>query len=78
MSIWGGWNQIWREFSSDLLLPMAWWIRFDGKSTPHDQESEWFYWMSSPGRFLNFHSYMIVEYAESYRAATFPVRCFKN
>jgi hypothetical protein len=21
---------------------------------------------------------MIVEYAESYRAATFPVRCFKN
>jgi hypothetical protein len=34
--------------------------------------------MSSPGRFLNFHSYMIVEYAESYRAATFPVRCFKN
>ena len=78
MSIWGGWNQIWREFSSDLLLPMAWWIRFDGKATPHDQESEWFYWMSSPGRFLNFHSYMIVEYAESYRAATFPVRCFKN
>jgi len=78
MSIWGGWNQIWREFSNDLLLPMAWWIRFDGKATPHDQESEWFYWMSSPGRFLNFHSYMIVEYAESYRAATFPVRCFKN
>ena len=78
MSIWGGWNQIWREFSNDLLLPMAWWIRFDGKATPHDQESEWFYWMSSPGRFLNFHSYMIVEYAESYRAATFPVRCFKD
>ena len=78
MSMWGGWNQIWREFSNDLLLPMAWWIRFDGKATPHDQESEWFYWMSSPGRFLNFHSYMIVEYAESYRAATFPVRCFKN
>ncbi len=78
MSIWGGWNQIWREFSNDLLLPMAWWIRFDGKATPHDQESEWFYWMSSPWRFLNFHSYMIVEYAESYRAATFPVRCFKN
>lgn len=78
MSIWGGGNQIWREFSNDLLLPMAWWIRFDGKATPHDQESEWFYWMSSPGRFLNFHSYMIVEYAESYRAATFPVRCFKN
>jgi len=78
MSIWGGWNQIWREFSNDLLLPMAWWIRFDGKATPHDQEAEWFYWMSSPGRFLNFHSYMIVEYAESYRAATFPVRCFKN
>ena len=78
MSIWGGWNQIWREFSNDLLLPMAWWICFDGKATPHDQESEWFYWMSSPGRFLNFHSYMIVEYAESYRAATFPVRCFKN
>jgi hypothetical protein len=21
---------------------------------------------------------MIVEYAESYRAATFPIRCFKN
>ena len=78
MSIWGGGNQIWREFSNDLLLPMAWWIRFDGNATPHDQESEWFYWMSSPGRFLNFHSYMIVEYAESYRAATFPVRCFKN
>jgi len=78
MSIWGGGNQIWREFSNDLLLPMAWWIRFDGNTTPHDQESEWFYWMSSPGRFLNFHSYMIVEYAESYRAATFPVRCFKN
>lgn len=78
MSIWGGWNQIWREFSNDLLLPMAWWIRFDGKATPHDQESEWFYWMSSPWRFLNFHSYMIVEYAESYRAATFPVRCFKD
>ncbi len=78
MAIWGGWNQIWREFSNDLLLPMAWWIRFDGNATPHDQESEWFYWMSSPGRFLNFHSYMIVEYAESYRAATFPVRCFKN
>ena len=54
MSIWGGWNQIWREFSSDLLLPMAWWIRFDGKATPHDQESEWFYWMSSPGRFFKF------------------------
>ena len=78
MSIWGWWHQIWREFSNDLLLPMAWWIRFDGNATPHDQESEWFYWMSSPGRFLNFHSYMIVEYAESYRAATFPVRCFKN
>ena len=78
MSIWGGGNQIWREFSNDLLLPMAWWIRFDGNATPHDQESEWFYWMSSPWRFLNFHSYMIVEYAESYRAATFSVRCFKN
>ena len=78
MSIWGGGNQIWREFSNDLLLPMAWWIRFDGRATPHDQGSEWFYWMSSPWRFLNFHSYMIVEYAESYRAATFPIRCFKN
>ena len=78
MSIWGGGNQIWREFGNDLLLPMAWWIRFDGRATPHDQGSEWFYWMSSPWRFLNFHSYMIVEYAESYRAATFPIRCFKN
>ena len=78
MSIWGGGNQIWREFSNDLLLPMAWWIRFDGRATPHDQGSEWFYWMSSPWRFLNFHSYMIVEYAESYRAATFPIRCFKD
>ena len=77
MAINGG-LQFAKEFSNDLLLPMAWWIRFDWKATPHNQWYEWYYWMSSPGRFLNFHSYMIVEYAESYRAATFPVRCFKD
>ena len=78
MAIWGGGLQFAREFSNDLLLPMAWWIRFDGNGTPHEQGRIWYYWMSSPWRFLNFHSYMIVEYAESYRAATFPVRCFKD
>lgn len=76
MSIWG--NEIWKKFSNDLLLPMAWAILFDGKGTPNDQESVWYYWMSSPSRFLHFWNDAIVEYAESYRAATFPVRCFKD
>ena len=76
MSIWGG--KIWAEFSNDLLLPMAWWIRFDGNGTLHDQWQIWYYWMSSHGRFLNFWNDAIVEYAESNRAATFSVRCFKD
>ena len=78
MAIWGGGLQFAREFSNDLLLPMAWWIRFDGNGTPHEQGQIWYYWMSSPWRFLYFHSYMIAESTESYRAATFPVRCFKD
>ena len=78
MAIWGGGLQFAREFSNDLLLPMAWWIRFDGNATPHEQGRIWYYWMSSPSRFLHFWNDAIVEYAECYRAATFPVRCFKD
>lgn len=75
-SIGGHW--IWNLFRDDLLRPMAGWIRFDGNTTPHDQNSIWYYRMSSPWRFLNFRDDAIVEYPHSYRAATFPVRCFKN
>ena len=76
MAIWDRW--ISTEFGNDLLLPRAWWIRFDGKATPHNQWSIWYYWMSSPWRFLSFDNNGIVEYSESYRAATFSVRCFKD
>ena len=76
MAIWDRW--ISTEFGNDLLLPRAWWIRFDGKATPHNQWSIWYYWMSSPWRFLRFDNNGIVEYSESYRAATFPIRCFKD
>jgi hypothetical protein len=34
--------------------------------------------MSSPSRFLHFWNDAIVEYPQSNRAATFPVRCFKD
>ncbi len=71
-------NRIWRLFRDDLLWPMAGWIRFDGKATPHEQEFVWYYWMSSPWRFLHFYDNHIVETPKSYRAATFPIRCFKD
>lgn len=69
---------IWNLFRDDLLWPMAWWIRFDWNATPHEQNFIWYYRMSSPWRFLNFRNDAIIESPESYRAATFPVRCFKD
>lgn len=73
-----GGNRIWTELSDDLLIPKAWWIRFDGNATPHDQNTQWYYRMSSPWRFFHIMHDAIVEYSESYRAATFTVRCLKN
>ena len=72
------WIYLWRKLRDDLLLPWAWWLRFNSDVTPHDRWSGWYYRSSSPSWFTQTSTNSAITSSRSYRSAVFSVRCFKN
>ena len=72
------WVYLWRKLRDDLLLPWAWWLRFNSNVTPHDRWSVWYYRSSSPSWFTQTSTNSAITSSRSYRSAVFSVRCFKN
>ena len=72
------WVYLWRKLRDDLLLPWAWWLRFNNDVTPHDRWSVWYYRSSSPSWFTLTSTNSAITSSRSYRSAVFSVRCFKN
>ena len=72
------WIYLWRKLRDDLLLPWAWWLRFNNDVTPHDRWSVWYYRSSSPSWFTQTSTNSAITSSRSYRSAVFSVRCFKN
>ena len=72
------WVYLWRKLRDDLLLPWAWWLRFNNDVTPHDRWSVWYYRSSSPSWFTETSTNSAITSSRSYRSAVFSVRCFKN